>query len=429
MTQKIRFFVKKIKKNIWIFSALTALTLGLFLFYGYEKAVEETQLTEEEQESVRAYEQALLDYDVQIEEVQKSLDEITELTANLQNYVDHSIYMNLDPASVKQVSLSYRIGYAEGADAYNINTSLQTYPREGGLKESIENPEELETAYWDDVLSASINGNILTITFLHYDMEKAQQIVSVIKEKYAVKVPEIAAVWGGFSLTEINTAAFEKADLGIVNTQNSNRYTLMNYYNTKSDYVSKLNSIKQSKEYYKNNSKPEALKKKEKSFASVVLKWGIIGLLVGLFIGCVYVYLKEIVFVQDEELLYRELGLVVLGKMKGEKLSPEAERILEDFRLFVDSGMGTAIHFQVLAETQEGTNLSNDLARQMKEAELVYSQGQGLLEKTEDLKNALNAGCCIALVDQSKVTEKDLGAFLAVCSRYGIKTPGCILID
>lgn len=429
MAQKIRSFLGKISKNKGAFLLIILLILGAFLYYGYGKAAEETKLTEEELEEIRVYEQALADYDTQMEEVQKALKENKELTTNLQEYVDNSIYMKLDPASIHQVSVSYRIEYAEGADTKNINTSLQTYPKEGGLKESIEQPEELETAYWDDVLSVSINGNILTITLLHYDMEKAKKILSVIKEKYAAKVSEISAVWGDFTLTEVGSAAFQIADVGILNKQNSNRNTLMAYHNTRADYVSKLNGYRTQKENYRVTKKPECMEKQDKRISEVLLKWVVIGLLAGLLVGCIFVYMKEIVLIQDEELLYRDLGLVVLGKAQKGKLNPETERILEDFRLFAESGRGNAVHLQVLADTKDGRDLGDGLISQMKENSIPCSQGQGLLEKAEDLKNAVAAGCGIAVIDRKVISEKELQRFLDVCKRYEIRTPGCILIN
>ena len=217
-------FWKK-KKMIGVVVLICAIA---FAALGVRQAGKVQTLTKEQQEEIDDYNEKIKEYDDTIADVDESLKLVNQQIEDLQKYMDNSIYMKLDSQNIQVASLQY--GLQTEANTGNILNALNLYINEGGLKEALsEEWKELSVENWREIISPSITANLLNITIVHYDEEQLKKIVEVVKTRLQEQVPQIASVQGNFTLKEIDTSFYTKADVGILNSQNNNRNNLKNY--------------------------------------------------------------------------------------------------------------------------------------------------------------------------------------------------------
>lgn len=396
--------------------------------FGYRKAASSGRITAAEQEQIDLYQLKVAEYDDILSDLDKTVSEQEKTVDSLQDYVDHSIYMKMDPDSVKYATVQYAISYGEGVNAGNINNAILTYIKDGGLRESVENPEELEVRYWNEVLTQSVSGNTLNITMMHYDAEKAKACIGAVTEQLEKKLPELKAVYGEFSLTRTETSLFERSEASIINVQNGNYNNLRSYTGTLADLKSKRNSNQAAKEKYIEENEPEALKRQPVNAVKNAVKLMILG-----FFGAVLLLAAaEIVIylfggnIKNRSEAEAE-GVSVLAAKSGNIFRPELERVCMDLSLLKDVKGLEGVHFQALSKELASDSELSALREMMEKNGLSVTFGNGLFETASDIKAALQAGCCVLLLKQGRTQAKELREALCVCRRYGVEIPGCVL--
>ena len=241
------------KKAVGTFIVICAVLFGIL---GLRQGGKTVELTEEQKQEIEDYNTKIAEYDASIEDTKKCVEEADAQIKDLQDYVDNSIYMQIDPNNVQVISSQY--GVVTGNNVGNICNSIIAYINDGGLKEPLDSgDEDLDIKYWRDVVGAYQSGNTLTIYVLHHNMDQARRIMNIMKKRIMEYLPKVQSVQGDFSLEEMRTSEYTKADAGILNAQNNNRNNLKTYTTSRSDQNSKLVNLQNNKTSYIEKNKPE----------------------------------------------------------------------------------------------------------------------------------------------------------------------------
>lgn len=396
--------------------------------YGYKAAGAAGKITAADQEQIDLYQSKVAEYDDILSDLDKAVSEQEKTVESLQDYADHSIYMKMNPESVKYAAVQYAISYGEGVNAGNINNALVTYIKDGGLRESLENPEELEAKYWNEVLTQSVGGNTLNITMMHYDAEKAKACISAIMKQLEKKLPELIAVYGSFSLSEGGISSFERSEASIINVQNGNYNNLRSYNNTLADLKSKRNSNQAAKEKYIKENEPEALKKRPVSAGKNAAKFLLLGIL-GAFL--ILFAVELFIFLFGENIKNRSdveaMSIPVLAAKSGAAFHPEFECVVLELSLLIQAKEMKGVHFQMISKEVLSDSEQSLIKESMGKYGIDVTFGSGLFETASDVKAALQAGCCVLLLRQGRTQAKELKAAVNVCRKFGVEMPGCVL--
>ena len=281
--------IKK-KVAVGIFIVICAVLFGMLGIVQGGKAVTET---EEQKQEIEEYNAKIAEYDSAIEDTQNAIAEADKQIGSLQEYIDNSIYMQIDPNNIQTVSVQY--GLKTSNNVGNILNSFITYINDGGLKEELSDADEdLKVKYWRDVVNCYQSGNNFFIVVINSDMDQAKRIMSIIKERVMNYVPKVKNLQGDFSLEELKISEYVKTDTGVVNNQNNNRNNLKNYTTNRADLNNKLIGFQNSKKTYIEKNEPDNLKAADTNTKVLMVAYILLGILFGAVIAFIIVALKYI---------------------------------------------------------------------------------------------------------------------------------------
>ena len=430
-------YFKNLFVDLWKHKLLVLIVVvictAVSVFLGYRKGNQEAFLSEEEKLEISEYDAKIAEYEKASADVEKSIAVETDMIDNLQEYIDQSIYMNLDSSSVKYASVQYAITYGEGTNASNVNNALVTFIKDGGLKESVEKQEELKVKYWGEVLNQGVSGNVLSVTLMHYDAETAKEIIGVIKEKIEQKVPEIKEVQGEFSLAEIETSCFEKSEVGIVNTQNSSYNNMRSYVQTRADLETKLVSTKNSLNSFMENNKPDSYDKATgKSFTKKdLLKYAMLGVIFGVILSTAGVMLSYVICdrIKGADTL-KDTPFNVIGVSKaGKSYQPEISRTLMDAKLLMELAGKSSVAFVRVTEDELTGKVCAEYCNSCTGENADTFVTGSLRESAAELRKVAAAGSCVLVAEAGKTKMKDLQVVKEICDRYKVAVIGTVVIE
>ena len=453
-------------RRFWILILAVILICGAAgAYYGYRSANKKLELTPEQQEKIDHFNERVKSYDDAIADTEKCIAENNEAVENLQNYIDNSIYMKLDPDSLKVSSVQYVVTVEEGVSLGNVQNSIISFINDGGLVSSLQAKSnegedsnnsaeasygeytDLNPAYWRDVVTISCPANMVVITVYHYNADTGMRILDVIREKLAAECEVIRTKQGGFTLEGEEIAALVKGDVGFANAQNNNHNNLRSYLSLRSDYETKFVSQNNSKESYIENNKPEELELPSPKKNAV--KFGVFGLIIGAVLVIGVLALKYIFSdrIRSEEEL-RDAGLAVLAKSSGRKgllrkgrkapetlaespaeLHPSPERLVMDAAELVKATGSKGVYLQDLTGQKTAKAAADTLAEAFDAADITSAYGTSEGDLAEDLKSMMKLGSAVLLIEAGKTTFRQLEKQINLCQRFGIRLLGCVLYE
>ena len=89
------------KKAVGTFIVICAVLFGIL---GLRQGGKTVELTEEQKQEIEDYNTKIAEYDASIEDTKKCVEEADAQIKDLQDYVDNSIYMQIDPNNVQVIS-------------------------------------------------------------------------------------------------------------------------------------------------------------------------------------------------------------------------------------------------------------------------------------------------------------------------------------
>lgn len=418
--------IKK-KVAVGIFIVVCAVLFGMLGIVQGGKAVTET---EEQKQEIEEYNAKIAEYDSAIEDTQNAIAEADKQIESLQEYIDNSIYMQIDPNNIQTVSVQY--GLKTSNNVGNILNSFITYINDGGLKEELSDADEdLKVKYWRDVVSCYQSSNNLIITVVHSDMDQAKRIMSIIKERVMNYVPKVKNLQGDFSLEELKTSEYVKTDTGVVNNQNNNRNNLKNYTTNRADLNNKLVSFQNSKKTYIEKNEPDNLKAADTNTKVLMVAYVLLGILFGAVIAFVLVALK---YILGDTLRtandFKESDLNLLGTYSAlNQYKPDLERSKMEIEVLAKAKNADKIFFYVISDDDVSKKVAKDYEDSLKASGIAVETGSNISESAEELKKMIACGNCVFIAEVGKTTYRQLEQQTRLCERFKTAVLGCVVVE
>lgn len=418
--------IKK-KVAVGIFIVICAVLFGMLGIVQGGKAVTET---EEQKQEIEEYNAKIAEYDSAIEDTQNAIAEADKQIGSLQEYIDNSIYMQIDPNNIQTVSVQY--GLKTSNNVGNILNSFITYINDGGLKEELSDADEdLKVKYWRDVVNCYQSGNNFFIVVINSDMDQAKRIMSIIKERVMNYVPEVKSLQGDFSLEELKTSEYVKTDTGVVNNQNNNRNNLKNYTTNRADLNNKLIGFQNSKKTYIEKNEPDNLKAAATNTKVLMVAYILLGILFGAVIAFVIVALK---YILGDTLRtandIKESDLNLLGTYSAlNQYKPGLERSKMYIEVLVKTKNSDKVFFYVMSDDEISKKVAKDYEDIMKASGIAVETGSNISESAEELKKMIACGNCVFIAEVGKTTYRQLELQTRLCERFKTAVLGCVVVE
>ena len=418
--------IKK-KVAVGIFIAACAVLFGMLGIVQGGKAVTQT---EEQKQEIEEYNAKIAEYDSAIEDTQNAIAEADKQIESLQEYIDNSIYMQIDPNNIQTVSVQY--GLKTSNNVGNILNSFITYINDGGLKEELsEADQDLKVKYWRDVVNSYQSGNNFFIVVINSDMDQAKRIMSIIKERVMDYVPKVKNLQGDFSLEELKTSEYVKTDAGVVNNQNNNRNNLKNYTTNRADLNNKLVGFQNSKKNYIEKNEPDNLKAADTNTEILMVAYVLLGILFGAVIAFVIVALK---YILGDTLRtandIRESDLNLLGTYSAlNQYKPDLERSKMDVEVLAKAKNADKVFFYVMSDDEVSKKVAKDYEESLKASGIAVETGSKITENAEELKRMIACGSCVFVAEVGKTTYRQLEQQTRLCERFQTAVLGCVVVE
>ena len=418
-----------IKKKVAVgsFIVICAVLFGMLGIVQGGKAVTET---EEQKQEIEEYNAKIAEYDSAIEDTQNAIAEADKQIESLQEYIDNSIYMQIDPNNIQTVSVQY--GLKTSNNVGNILNSFITYINDGGLKEELSDADEdLKVKYWRDVVSCYQSSNNLIVTVVHSDMDQAKRIMSIIKERVMNYVPKVKNLQGDFSLEELKISEYVKTDTGVVNNQNNNRNNLKNYTTNRADLNNKLIGFQNSKKTYIEKNEPDNLKAADTNTKVLMVAYILLGILFGAVIAFVIVALK---YILGDTLRtandIKESDLSLLGTYSApNQYKPDLERSKMDVEVLAKAKNADKVFFYVMSDDEISKKVAKDYEESLKASGIAVETGSNISESAEELKKMIACGNCVFIAEVGKTTYRQLEQQTRLCERFKTAVLGCVVVE
>ena len=418
-----------IKKKVAVgsFIVICAVLFGMLGIVQGGKAVTET---EEQKQEIEEYNAKIAEYDSAIEDTQNAIAEADKQIESLQEYIDNSIYMQIDPNNIQTVSVQY--GLKTSNNVGNILNSFITYINDGGLKEELsDTDEDLKVKYWRDIVSCYQSSNNLIVTVVHSDMDQAKRIMSIIKERVMNYVPKVKNLQGDFSLEELKISEYVKTDTGVVNNQNNNRNNLKNYTTNRADLNNKLIGFQNSKKTYIEKNEPDNLKAADTNTKVLMVAYILLGILFGAVIAFVIVALK---YILGDTLRtandIKESDLSLLGTYSAPNpYKPDLERSKMDVEVLAKAKNADKVFFYVMSDDEISKKVAKDYEESLKASGIAVETGSNISESAEELKKMIACGNCVFIAEVGKTTYRQLEQQTRLCERFKTAVLGCVVVE
>lgn len=429
-TLYVRNVVEDLIKKKKIVAIFVCICVIFFAGLGIRQGNKKIELSEEQQQELDDYNLKLAEYDSVIADVEKSISEADKQIEELQEYIDESIYMQIDPQNIQTVAVQYMM--SADISVGNIMNTYIAFINDGALKEELpEKDQDLKIKYWRDIINCYQNGNTLNVVVVHYDMDSAKRIMSIIKNRIQDYIPEIKKYQGDFNLNEIKTTEYVKADSGMTNNQNNHRNNLRSYTNSRSDLNSKLINNQNAKKTYIEKNEPTFSTDTTINKKVILVKYVLLGIIFGIVIAFAAILLRYIFGdrIQSERDL-RDLHLNVLGTYKnGKGYTPDLTRSMMDVELLAGERKAAGLFLNMLSADEQSKKVAEDYKTAMEAAHITGMIGSDVYSNAESLRQMMESGFCILIIETGNASYKDVEQQIQICTRFKVEILGCILVE
>lgn len=404
---------------------LTVFSLIFFLLlFGWLGilAIEDSQTQSDSvTQKTEKYDQTIEEYDAAIKETQESIKNTEIMVAETKAYCENAVYMQLDSQQVYFSEIQYSIQNTDNSS--NIMRAMQSYIDGGGLQSDLDSASiPFQIVYFQDLISCTVYNNTMNITFMGLE----QGTTSVVLDECIV--PAIVEYWnsikanfGEFDWYVENRSDYMKADINVLNTQNSNWNNLRSYQAILSDYHKKLTDQLTAKEYYISLYEPEELPviSPQRNMLNHILVGIIVGLLVPVLISSLIIISDDRVKKADELQIF---GLPLLGH---NALSEESDTKL--LSVLAEKEDQHSIYISILSKTLNADEKGNSYKEALQISGMKVFQGYDVWTDADAMQQMARIGVCVILVELGETTFTRIKNEIAVCERLNVKIWGIIV--
>ena len=402
----LMFYLLRKWNIILIAGIVCAILAGGYCYVDKLQDLNEENLEEQEayEKELSKYERKQQNYEDKLKIADNNLEEMQNILRKKQEYLQNSIYLNLDPTKVAKSMCSWLIklndnewaNYHEGMEdpvdqivKYYAVDALNTLIDWDSVAKIVgESPEYMKELV---VLSPDTDANKVNLTVSYKDEAGAEKIREELKKQLTEGWKKNSGVLPGHSVNPVLENTFTIADNSVVSTRKTAVDEITSY--TK-EMRAAIISTEDADKYLKTLEEPEK-PKAHTSKKKEMLKYAVIGLLAGMFLvtavlGAFYI-LSGVLHTGDELTSYYGIELFadisgnsagkknfaesIINKISGKKALPEEEYLKR-----------TALRITALSKNPEvyvtGTLPAEDLKK--------YTEKLGSLLKDKELKQIDN---------------------------------------
>lgn len=418
--------ILKRKKLISLSVILFMILLGLGGLRKYMSFPE--SYTEKEQVKVDEYEENVKEFDDAIRELSESIKVAEQQLKMTEEYCENSIYMQLDSQKIYISSVQYGIQTVSAVG--NILSACVSYINDGSLKEEIADEiGDIPVEYLKEIITCTSSNNVLIISVMHYDEQAAETIIKAIEKQLQKQAAQIARVQGEFTLVELDSSSYTKADVAVMNTQNTNLNTYKNNQTTVSNLRKSLIDQRNNRRGYIDNNKPED-PSSGKSI-TIIFKYLLFGIILGIGAPFSIVCLKYVI--SDRIKSAKELsasGMTILGIYKSsDEIREKSERDVMDIRILADEKSSDMLCINVLGDSSDLAQSAETFAEQLENEEIRTFQISSAGQNVNELKKMMETKNCILMAEVGNTTYTQLEETIQLCRKFNIDIWGCVVVE
>ena len=155
--------MRDVLKDLWEKKVIVIICLfvciGVGINTGYNKVNFYDRISKSDKIRIENYNKTLKKYNQDVKETKESINQLSIKIKELQNYINNSIFMHLNPNAI-----------------YVANVHFSS-------PDTIDEADFLNNEYWSEVLNVSSEGNMYTISIMHYSKEHSLKIINKIVDK------------------------------------------------------------------------------------------------------------------------------------------------------------------------------------------------------------------------------------------------------
>ena len=334
--------------------------------------------------------------------------------------------MNLDPQHYYVENIQYRLTIAENSS--QILNLLQTYIKEGGMKELLSNHlVDFPGEYMDEFITTQIKDIYFDIFVFFNSKNDAIRVINEMDIILNTYVQELKRTYGEFDFKEVGHNSYTEASLDITNNKSARLDTLRNLQVAYADYEQRLINYKTNKANYIKNYEPTVILS-ERSLVSFIIEYSIIGIF-SLIIIIIIVYTIHYTFddrIIDTKYLEKK-GLPVFNQSSSNNLNIEESLLqlielrhrVNDVNHFLFRDMDGDFINEITKESIL-SQISN--SENMKRITLQFTTGFDLSVAKKLSENE----CCIIGVKKKKSTYGNLEKLLNEAKEFAIPIGGIV---
>ncbi len=412
------------KKMVIIIAIICTLLGGLVGFLTYQKESKE-QISLEEQINAEAVEgeekyiTELRNYEESMAACEEAYALAVEQRDTLQEYIDSSILMKIDPDNVQVAYVAYVV--QDNANTGNILNAIASYMNDGGLKEDAlaYGGEELEVEGWRDVIGVGVTGNNLFITINHYDADKVKEVMKVVKSCVEAQTTVIGKTQGAYNLVLSDESYYSKIDGNIANTQNGNNNNLKSYENSVSDQLNRINSLTDTINDYKAKYEIKEGSCIKRGLPLTVVLYCVIGLIGGIALSFIIMIIRASVsrkIMSAQHLQYAGLTVYNIYNQKKKEFVSSVDETVSEVEKKVKNLNNDCLCFYSLSEIETNREIIDKLKEKIS---IEVKDNSGLC----DCKDVL------VVLTGKKDTYSSLEELIAKCGRLDINLLGIVVSE
>ena len=361
----------------------------------------------------------LRDYEDSLVACEEALALAEEQRDTIQEAIDNSIVMKMDPTNVQVAYVAYVV--ADTSNAGNILNAINSYINDGGLKEDAltKGGENLEIESWREIISVGITGNNLFITITHYDADKVKEVMAVVKKCVEDETTVISKTQGEYNLNITDEAYYTKSDVNIANTQNNNNNNLKNYTNSVADQTNKVNNLKTTIDTFKEKNEIKDGASVSRGLPKTLVIFAAAGFIGGIILSFAISAIKAILSDKidcADHLQYA--GITVFNKFvyKKDAFSSDIEETVSEIKSHVKKSGSNSLCVYELSDIENNKKVS-ELLKNKIDVDVKNNAG---ISETEDV---------VVVLTSRKDKYSSLEDVMSKCARLGVKFLGVIVCE
>lgn len=299
-----------------------------------------------------------IEYSALVEKAELENITVEKKISDQQEYLDKSIYINLDPYDIQCAEAEYYIStdykIMPGMNYQNIDytdTVAKSYVSiltNADILNEISATYGMENRYLKEILEISVSDSILSITVIHDNADMARQILDSVISYLPSIGEEITDGIAEHTLNLINKTSYSYIDLNLIDRQQEQKALLQSLSQTKTqndniidDATYSLNELEKEEENLNNDN----------NIIRKTIKYAVIGVIAGLFLayvyGCFVYVVSDKVYIGDE--ISNRFGLRIIGRLASGKNKSVIDKCIckAEGRIYAKT---TDANYRVIAE-------------------------------------------------------------------------------